>query len=86
MMYGDLLKMGLPPDTVIIGFAENYALVVCWADIKLILEIRINDGLRRAKEWLENRGLRMAVGKTKAILVTKGENSINRSFKLQGED
>ena len=47
-MCDDFLRMDLPAGTSIIGFADD-ALVVCAADDIRILELRINESLRRAK-------------------------------------
>ena len=68
-MYDDFLRMDLPAGTSIIAFADD-ALVVCAADDVGILELRINESLRRAKRWLDRRGLKMAPEKTEASLVT----------------
>ena len=62
--------MDLPAGTSIIGFADD-ALVVCAADDVGILELRINESLRRAKRWLDSRGLKMAPEKSEALLVTE---------------
>ena len=75
VMYDDFLRMDLPAGTSIIGFADD-ALVVSTADNVGILELRINDSLWWGKRWLDNRGLKMAPGKTEALLVTD-----RRSFK-----
>ena len=69
VMYDDSLRMDLPAGTSIIGFADD-ALVVRAADEVGILELRINESLRRAKRWLDSRGLKMASEKTEALLVT----------------
>ena len=69
VMYDDFLRMDLPAGTSIIGFADD-ALVVCAADDVGILELPINESLRRAKRWLDRRGLKMAPEKTEALLVT----------------
>ena len=69
VMYDDFLRMDLPAGTSIIGFAED-ALVVCAADSVGILELRINEILRRAKHWFDSRGLKMAPEKSEALLVT----------------
>ena len=68
VMYDDFLLMDLPAGTSIIGFADD-ALVVCAADDVGILELNINESLRRAKRWLDSRGLKMASEKTEALLV-----------------
>ena len=51
-MYDDFPRMDLPAEKSIIGFAYD-ALVVCAADHVRILELRINETLRRAKRWME---------------------------------
>ena len=48
VMYDNFLRMDLPTGTSIIGFAHD-ALVVCAADDLGILELKINENLRRAK-------------------------------------
>ena len=61
--------MDLPVGTDIIGFADD-ALVMCTADDVRILELRINESLWRANRWSDSRCLKMALEKTKALLVT----------------
>ena len=68
-MYDDFLRLVLPALTSIIGFADN-ALVMCAAEDVRFLEVRINESLWRAKRWLDSRGLKMALEKTEALLVT----------------
>ena len=68
-MYDDFLRMDLPAGTSIIGFADA-ALVMCTADDVGILELSINESLRRAKRWLDSRGLKMAPEKTEALVGT----------------
>ena len=69
VMYDDFLRIDLPAGTSIIGFADD-ALVVCTVDDFGILELRINESLRRAKRWLDSRGLKMTPENTEALLVT----------------
>ena len=84
VMYDDFLRVDLPAGTSIVGFADD-ALVVCAADDVGILELRFNESLCRAKRWLDSIGLKMALEKTEALLVTD-----KRSFQYQrivlGED
>ena len=76
VMYDDFLRMDLPAETSIIGFADD-TLVVCAADDFKILELRINDSLWRAKRWLDSRCLKMVPEKTEALLViVLGEHEI----------
>ena len=69
VMYDDFLRMDLPAETSIIGFADD-ALVVCVADDVKIPELRINESLWREQRWLYCTCLKMAPGKTEALLVT----------------
>ena len=62
VMYDDFLRLDLPAGTSIIGFADD-ALVVCATEDVGILELMINESLRRAKRWLDSRGLQMALRK-----------------------
>ena len=68
-MYDDFLHMDLPAGTSITGFADD-ALAVCAADDVRILKLRINETLRRAKRWLDSKGLKMAPEKTEALFAT----------------
>ena len=63
VMHDEFLRMDLPVGTSVIGFADD-ALVVCAAEDVGILELRIIESLRRAKRWLDSRGLKMAPEKT----------------------
>lgn len=69
VMYDDFLRMVLPEDTSIFCFADD-AIIVCSAEDPEILGIRVNESLRRAKQWLDSRCLQMALDKTEALLVT----------------
>ena len=75
VMYDDFLRMDLPAVTSIIGFADD-ALTMCTAHDVVILELRINESLWRAKRWLDSRCLKMAPEKTQALLFRD-----RRSFK-----
>ena len=69
VMYNDFLHLDLPAGTSIIGFADD-ALVVCATEDVIILELRINESLWRAKRWMDSRGLKIAPEKTEPLLVT----------------
>ena len=68
VMCDDFLREELPVGTSIIGFADD-AIVACAADDFGILELRINQSLRRAKLWSDSRSLEMTSEKTEALLV-----------------
>ena len=69
VMYDHFLRVDLPAETSISGFADD-ALVVCAAEDVRILELMINESLWRANCWLYNRGLKMIPEKSEALLVT----------------
>ena len=52
-----------------VGFADD-TLVVCAAEDLRILKLGINESLWWSKRWLDSRGLKMALEKTEALLVT----------------
>ena len=68
VMYDDFLHIDLPAGTRIIRFA-NDALVVCAVEDVRILELRINESLRRAERWLYSKSLKLVIGNTEALLV-----------------
>ena len=68
-MYDDFLRMDLPAGTSIIFFADD-AFVVCAAGDVRILEMRINESLRRTKRCMDSRCLKMAPEEAEALLVT----------------
>ena len=84
VMYDDFLRMNLPAETSIIGFADD-TLVVCTADDVRILELRINESLWWAKRWLDSSGRKMAPEKTEALLV-KNRRSFQYTRIVLGED
>lgn len=67
--YDDFLNLLLPPGCVIFGFADD-ALFLAWDDDERILEMRVNTGLFLIKRWMDSRGLRLALHKTEAVLMT----------------
>ena len=67
-MYDNFLRLKLPAEMSIIGFADD-ALVVCATEDVRILELRINKSLWRAKRWLDSRGLKMAPEKAPRIVL-----------------
>ena len=52
-----------------IGFADD-AIIMCPESNLELLEMKVNESLRRVKMWLESRKLQMASEKTEILLVT----------------
>lgn len=69
VMYDGLLNLDLPDGAKLVGYADDIALVINQRTSDLI-EIVANDSLCRCSNWLWRNGLKLAVPKTEAILVT----------------
>lgn len=61
---------------IIVGFAED-VIEAATADCTEILETKVNDTLGRIKNLLIGKGLKMAVNKTEAMIVTE-----RRSYRI----
>ena len=83
--FDDLLEMELPESIELVGFADD-TLVVCQAHNVDILELRVNESLRRVKRWLDGRGLQMALHKTEAVLVTDRRSFSTPKIILEGTE
>ena len=67
-----------------IGFADD-TLIVSASDNVDILELKVNESLRRAKRWLVGRGLKMALQKTE-VLVTDRRSFRMPKIELEGTE
>ena len=67
--YDDFLTLPLPDGCVIFGFADD-ALFLVWDDDERLLEMKTNTGLLLIKRWMDSRGLKLALHKTEAVLMT----------------
>ncbi|CAH2019009.1 unnamed protein product [Acanthoscelides obtectus] len=83
VMYDDFLRMELPEDTSIVGFADDAIMVSAAASVE-VLGIKVNDSLSRAKRWMECRGLQMVLDKTEALLVTDRRSYQNPAIEIDG--
>lgn len=68
VMNEDLLKMPQPRGAKLIGFADDFALVVEATREKSLMSIG-NLGLLRTAKWMEGRKLRLALNKTELVLL-----------------
>ena len=68
VMYDDLLHMDLLAETKNIGSVDD--VLVCLAGDVVILKLRINESLWRARRWLNKSCLEVDLEKTEALLVT----------------
>ncbi|KAH8406431.1 hypothetical protein KR222_000970, partial [Zaprionus bogoriensis] len=67
-MYDAVLKLELPENTQLIGFADDIALVV--GKHIVTTEEACNSAIRRVHHWLAAAGLELAAHKTEAVLVS----------------
>lgn len=67
--YDDFLNLPLPDGCTIFGFADD-ALFLVWDDDERLLELKVNTGLFLIKRWMDSRGLKLALHKTEAVLMT----------------
>lgn len=82
-MYDDLLKLELPEECKLVGYADDVALVVYHATTNLV-EIRANDSLGRINRWLTRNHLQLSANKTEAILVTKRRTCTSPKISVNG--
>lgn len=85
IMYDDLLRVKLPDQSEMIGFADDVAMVAT-ARTTHLLEIVANESLRPASSWLKESGLEPAVHKTEAVLITDKREFIAPWLMLDGQD
>lgn len=69
IMYDGILRIPMPPNIKIIGFADDIAIVVTGKELEEIIE-DANDAISSIKSWLTTAGLQLADHKTEAVLVT----------------
>lgn len=65
---GDL-KMELPMNATLVGYADDTALVVTGKQV-IDVELTCNDAIVRIERWLYNAKLQLAAQKTEAVLLT----------------
>ena len=69
IVYDDLLRIALPRDTYLIGYADDTMVISHGINTEL-LETRLNEALYRVKKWMDKKQLQIAVEKTEAVLIT----------------
>lgn len=69
LMYDELLRLKLPKNCKLVGYADDVALVVTQSSTAVV-EITTNDCLSRISTWLRSNKLKLAAEKTEAIIVT----------------
>lgn len=84
ILYDGVLKLRLPKEAKLIGFADDLALLVGGNDIGS-LNMRVNDCLTRIDEWLVQHQLELAPEKTEAVFLRCPKNvKMQTNFYLRG--
>jgi len=69
VMYDGILRLAIPSEARIVGFADDIAIVVVAKHKEEIVEI-CNRTVRLIQRWLSSAGLQLAEHKTEAVLIT----------------
>ena len=67
--YDDFLEIKVQEGVILVGFADDVTAVISVETVGE-LEIKSNDSLNRANLWMQDNGLKLAVLKTEAFLIT----------------
>lgn len=68
--YDGLLRLGMPDETILIGYADDAALVVAARSVELA-QFRLNQAMRTIVAWMDEHGLSLALSKTEIVVLTK---------------
>lgn len=82
--YDGLLRQEMPEGTFLVGYADDAAVVIVERTVELV-QVRLNQVMRRVVSWMENHGLELAMKKTEMVLLTRKEIDTIIPFKVQGE-
>lgn len=65
-----LLKTSMPENVTLVGCADNVTLLITAQDVELI-QLKLNQVLRRVDRWLETHGLSLTLEKTEIVILAK---------------
>lgn len=68
--YDGILRMEMPDDTFLVGYADDIAAVITARDTE-DAKRRLNQVMRRVHKWMEDHGLSLAMEKTEIVLLTR---------------
>lgn len=83
IMYDELLNIEMPKEAILIGFADDVALVTK-AQTEAILMNKTNTALLKISKWMGRKRLTLAAEKTESILLTKKRKVQPVAFTIQG--
>lgn len=81
IMYDGILRIPVPPNIKIVGFADDVAVVVTGKTIEEITE-DANNAIGSIRSWLMTAGLQLADQKTEAVLVTSRKKTETITLKI----
>lgn len=68
--YDSLLRLKMPKDTFLVGYADDVAAVIVARSTELA-QFSLNQVMRQVNGWMEQHGLSLATAKTEIVLLTK---------------
>ena len=68
--YDGILRMEMPENTFLVGYADDIAAVIIARDVELA-QMRLRQVMRRVSSWMTDHGLKLAADKTEIVLITK---------------
>lgn len=84
-MYDGVLKLELPKDATLVGYADDIALVVVGKQI-VDVELTCNDAVTRIQRWLNNAKLELAAQKTEVVLLSSRRRKEHMTVNVGGHD
>lgn len=79
--YDGILNIDMPPDTYLVGYADDVAAVISGRDLEE-LQRKLNQVMLRTKEWLDSHGLKLATEKTELVLITGKHIPLNVEMRV----
>lgn len=68
--YDGLLRLEMPQDSILVGYADDVAAVIVARDIDLA-QLKLNQVMRRLTEWMSDHKLVLAEHKTEIVMLTR---------------
>lgn len=82
--YDGILRMEMPDDTFMVGYADDIAAVMIARDVEDV-QRKLNQVMRRTNSWLSSRGLALATEKTQLVLLTRRHMATEVLFQVENE-
>lgn len=82
--YDGILRMEIPEDTLLVGYADDVAAVIIARDMQ-DAQRKLNQIMRRVSRWLHDHGLNLATEKTELVLLTRRQIPTDFLFQVETE-